>query len=453
MRGSLKGSGIKKRLVLFPVLLALAVCFQLPVASMALQFEPSFAVDAQAVYAVNQETETVVFEKNAHEKIYPASTTKIMTVLLTLENVSDLQSQATYRQPLYQELNQINQTAYGGMLSMAGLSSGETLTVEKLIYGAMLPSGNECAYILAEFVGDGSVEEFVAMMNERAKALGMKNTQFSNPAGLEDEQNYSTAYDMYLLTKEAMKNPLFQKAASTAEYEAGPTNLHDTLPLRNTNKTLFSDSDYYDPSNYGIKTGTLDSSGRCFISAARQNGLSYFTVMMNAPYLDETGAILPYNAAFQETQKLYEWMFSTFVQSEVVAKGQSWKDIPIQLAGEDKLTVKVMTDGAYQGLLPKGTTLADFETRETYLETLFAPIETGAPVGEVTLTYQGEQLATIPLVSAETVERDLYQYLRYEATNIFQQYGVYILAGVLLLLTLMVFGRIRRRKKRRSRRR
>ena len=295
-----------------PVLLAVFLGVLLPVTAAAETTEPPFSMDAKAVYAVNAETGEVLYEKNADVQLHPASTTKIMTVLLALENIPDLQTELTYPQHIFDELDVLNKNQYSGMLSMAGLVPGETMTLEQLIYGALLPSGNECAYIIADYIGGGSLERFADMMNERARQLGASNTNFVNPAGLDVPGHYSTARDMYLITAEAMRYPFFRTVVATPQYTAGPTNVHETLLWSSTNKTLFPDSSYYYEPMVGIKTGTLHISGRCFVSAAQKDGLSCYMVVLGGRLLAEDGTWLPNNTAFEQSVALYRWIFSEF---------------------------------------------------------------------------------------------------------------------------------------------
>ena len=164
------------------------------------------ALDATAALLVSPESDMVLYEKNADEKRYPASTTKIMTALLTLENVSDLSAVVTAEASDFE-----NVTADS---SNAGIKVGEQVTVKDLLYALMLPSANEAAYMLARHVG-GSWEQFVDMMNERAAELGCTGTHFANPHGLPKDDHYTTAHDLYRITKEALSHELFATICNT----------------------------------------------------------------------------------------------------------------------------------------------------------------------------------------------------------------------------------------------
>ena len=171
------------------------------------------ALDATAALLVSPESDMVLYEKNADEKRYPASTTKIMTALLTLENVSDLSAVVTAEASDFE-----NVTADS---SNAGIKLGEQVTVKDLLYALMLPSANEAAYMLARHVS-GSWEQFVDMMNERAAALGCTGTHFCNPCGLHEDDHYTTAHDLYRIAKQAMKDATFRDIVSTVQHRMAP---------------------------------------------------------------------------------------------------------------------------------------------------------------------------------------------------------------------------------------
>lgn len=166
-----------------------------------------------AVYMVELTTDTLIHSRNATERKYPASLTKIMTAILTLEHFDDLSEEITFTAELQNYVYEIN-VSYGGGISTGGIVLGETLTVEQLLYAIMLPSANEAAVMLANEIGGGSLETFADMMNEKAKEIGCLDTHFVNSNGLFDENHYSIAYDMYLITKYALQYDTFREIVS-----------------------------------------------------------------------------------------------------------------------------------------------------------------------------------------------------------------------------------------------
>ena len=202
---------------------------------------------------MDAETGNVLFEKNGYSKIYPASTTKVLTAILVLENLPlDEKVVASQRA--------INSVPIGS--SVMGIKQGEIFSVENLLYGLILPSGNDAAIVLAEAVS-GNVDDFVVLMNSKANEIGCLNTHFSNPHGFYDESHYSTPYDMALILKYAMKYDEFRKIAQTKSWELPITNKTDTTRiLKNNNRLLDEDYSIFYPYALGGKTGyTIESRG------------------------------------------------------------------------------------------------------------------------------------------------------------------------------------------------
>ena len=201
--------------------------------------DPTRAPDlvANAAIVMDAASGQVLYEKNSQEKKYPASITKILTVLIALEHNVDFNATVT-----------MSENAIWGVerdSTLIGLDVGEQVTVKDLVYATMVKSANECAYALAEYVA-GDIESFAKLMNERAAEIGCTNTHFITPNGLHDEDHYTTAYDMALITKEALKNETFREIAGTLNYTVPATNLTDeTRPLWNGNKMINPAEPYY----------------------------------------------------------------------------------------------------------------------------------------------------------------------------------------------------------------
>ena len=219
-------------------------------------------VSAENAILLEQSTGEVLYEKNAHNKQQIASITKVMTAIIAIESSQMNEKAKTSRRAIYTEGSSIY------------LEKGEEMTIEDLVYGLMLRSGNDAAVAISEHIG-GSVEGFVHLMNEKAKWLGMTNTHFANPHGLTDENHYSTAYDMAILMQYAMDNDTFKKITSTKSYKAA----NRTYYWQNKNKLLTM---YYDYCTGG-KTGFTRKSGRTLITTAHKNELDLIAVTLNAP--------------------------------------------------------------------------------------------------------------------------------------------------------------------------
>lgn len=226
-------------------------------------------ISAGQAILIDEESGKVIYEKCADERAYPASTTKIMTALITLETLEENDS------PIDQMID-IPESAQGIEGSSIYLKAGEKISIEDLLYGLMLVSGNDAATALAEIIG-GSQEKFVEMMNKKAEALGCKNTRFANPSGLFDEEHYTTARDMAIISREAMKDPIFREIVNTTNHKANREN-SDYETFHNKNKTIFE----YDGGT-GIKIGYTQNSGRTLVASSKRGETSLICVVMSAP--------------------------------------------------------------------------------------------------------------------------------------------------------------------------
>lgn len=244
-------------------------------------------ISANQAVLLDAQTGEILYEKNAQEKAYPASTTKIMTALLTIETVENLKSDITQQVKIPAE-------AVGVEGSSIYLAPDEKVTIEDLLYGLMLRSGNDSAVALAGIIG-GTQDHFVDMMNLRARELGCTNTNFLNPNGLFDENHYTTALDMALISKAAMKNEAFAKISATKEWQAHrePDKYNY---FYNKNKVVHQ----YDGGN-GIKIGYTKASGRTLVASAKRNDTQLICVVMGAPdWFNDSYALMDYGFSLKE---------------------------------------------------------------------------------------------------------------------------------------------------------
>lgn len=217
----------------------------------------------------------VLAEKNADTQIYPASMTKMMTVLLAIEAEPDLDRQVTVPEDIFPALKQEG-------ASMAGFKSGEVVTVRDLLYGALLPSGAECCETLARLVS-GTETDFVALMNRKAAELGMTSTHFCNPTGLHDPEHVSTVRDISVLLREAVRNEMFRKILTTERYTIQPTNLHpEGFTVTSTLLKELNGDEIRNGKILGGKTGYTSEAGLCLASIAEVKGKTYLLVTAGA---------------------------------------------------------------------------------------------------------------------------------------------------------------------------
>jgi D-alanyl-D-alanine carboxypeptidase (penicillin-binding protein 5/6) len=272
-----------------------------------------FDLTAGAVYLYDLEKKETVYSKSADEIMSPASLTKIMTAVLTLEHIKDIEGvKITYRDYMTEELTHYDIDIED--MSNYGFKDGETVSIRDALYVLMLRSGNDAANLLAVNVG-GTIEHFVDMMNEKAKELGAENTHFSNAHGLDAAGLYTTAYDMFLLTKYAMSLPYFMEIAESSIYTMPENSMRPEVAISTViemQNRINARSEIYYEYLRGIKTGYTDSAGRCLISSALRDGKNFLLILMGVPTKDKAGASVPYYTFYNETKEIYEWAFENW---------------------------------------------------------------------------------------------------------------------------------------------
>lgn len=410
-------------------------------------YKPPFDINSQYVYMVNTDTDTVIYESSADKPVPPASLTKIMTFILAVENIPDLENtKITAPSYIYDEL-------YLSGASTADIRRGETVTALDLLYAMMLPSSCEAASMFADYIGGGSIPAFVDMMNAKAKVIGCKNTHFANAHGLHDPQQYSTAYDMYLITQYAMQYPIFEKVCNTPSYQltVETTRSPNTWYIQQTNKMIVPGTSVYYEAMSGIKTGTLPEIGSNLVSTASQNGYHYMLVTMGAPLYDENGEQNYPPLSFVDAQNLYDWAFETFRIKTILEDNEIITEIPLALAEQDY--VRLMTYDEVTSLLPADSDASTIQRVVTKPDSLSAPIRQGDVLGTLELRSAGETLAVVDLVAMEDVERDLWLYAQDVTARFFSQSHVQLMLGglvVLFLLYLIAVIRYNTKKRRRA---
>ena len=433
------------------LLLAVAIAGLSTIAPAFADYDPGFDVDAESVYLINLDTGKVIYEKDADKKIYPASTTKIMTALLALENIPDLDAPQV-------ELKLYIQNALSGTgASLAGILRGESFSPRELLYASMLPSGNEAAMMLGDYVGDGSLDYFAEMMNERAAELGAVNTHFVNASGMHDDDHYTTAYDMYLITKAALENETFRQIVSTRYYYAGEDQNGNPLHWNTTNFLISPGSTYYYPYATGVKTGTTDEAGRCLVSTAEKNGYHYLMVMMGAPQYDSNGEKLEENMVFKQSIALYDWAFGSFSNKTLIEKDLGVGEVPLKLArgGKDYLLIK--SGEVFTDLLPNEIEASSITLELDLPAVVNAPVKEGEQVGTIRLMLAGEEIGSVPAVAAEQVDASLIATLIDKFKRLFRSFlakfiVVFVVLSIIAYITVTILrGRNKNRYYRRRR--
>ena len=388
----------------------------------------------EAMLLVDANTGQPVFSKNIHEKMYPASLTKIMTALLVLEAVDNgqlsLDQQVTATESAMEGLSADGSTA--------GIQAGEILTVEQLLECMLIVSANEAGNILAEQVS-GSVDAFVDAMNAKAEALGCENTHFANPNGLHDSQHYTSAWDLYLITAEAMKHEDFMRICDTARATIPATNLSEERKLYTTNYLIdtWRSLGYIYPNAHGIKTGSTDEAGHCLVSSAIEGDLSFISVALGGERVTlEDGEIRTYS--FFDTRAMFEWAFENFSYQTVLEGSELIKEVSVALSRVDHVSVHPAED--VELLLPNNTDPASLERTLEYESPVDAPIEQGQVLGSLTLSLDGETLATVDLVASNDVESSTLLVVMRRVHDFFASPVVQVIGLVLLVLIAALVG-------------
>lgn len=347
---------LKKIICFMTVFCTMTVC------SFALE---SSDISAECAVVITEQTGEVVFEKNAYSHHSMASTTKIMTSIIAAQSGR-----------LNDEI-----VVSGKMLRVEGTSMGllpgDIVSLKELIYGMLLPSGNDAANVTANFLG-GNVENFVAQMNQKAKSIGMNNTSFVTPSGLDDENHYSTAYDMALLGRYAVKNPVFRSICSCEKATVSYGNPPYKRTLYNHNRLLKS----Y-PYALGIKTGFTKKSGRCLVSYAEKDGVGLIAVTLNAPN------------DWSDHKKMLDYGFSRVTKRALKARINSTVDV---VGGNvENLPIKCKDFELYcvnDQAVDQNVSIDKF---------VYAPIKKGDTVGEVRLYIKGEQIGSTDIIADSDV--------------------------------------------------
>lgn len=387
---------LKKIAVMLTAVTILGIASQIHAS--AVTFTPNFTVESEAAVLINMDKDIVVYEKNPTKKMYPASLTKIMTAIVVLDNVSDLDN-TEYEAPLA-----VFDDLYGKNPSSVGYERGEIITATDLMYSMLMASACESAGILAYNVGGGSIPNFVDMMNQKAAEIGCTGTHFVNPHGLYDDEQYTNAHDIALIAKYAVDNyPKFVEIATTTEYTLHGTNYHQDnwVTIHHTNAMTLKGEYYYEPVR-GLKTGTLDESGRCLASMATRDGNNYLLVTLGAPMYDADG-----NRSYghySDHEKIYEWAFNTFSYEKILSTTDEITEVPVKLGDGADHVILVPSEDFYT-LWPNTLDTSSLKkeiTTKSYLDSdgaVTAPVEKGQVLGKYTLSLSGETLCTVDLVA------------------------------------------------------
>lgn len=379
--------------VISSVLILAFICISLtkPVFGDGYQEVKPPVINALAAVVLEASSGRVIYSKNATVKRSIASTTKIMTAVVALEN-GNLDDEV-----------KISKRAAGIGGSVLGIREGQIFTLRELLYGMLLVSGNDAAIAVAEHIG-GSVEDFAKMMNEKAQSIGASDSYFVTPHGLDAANQYSTAYDLAIITRHALRNPIFSQIVSTTSYyipEHG---------LNNTNELL---STY--PGVDGVKTGYTGKAGRCLVTTALRNDMRIISVVLGSPTR---------TARANASRALLDYAFKNYKMVDLLNEGDIYTRVPIYRGIKNSMelrttqTIRLPLTDAEEEIL---------EVREIIPDVLRAPVSGGAEIGFVEYILNGEVIAQSMLTTSYNVRKKRYSdYL----ISVFRQWAKMFREGV-----------------------
>src|SRR5919199_2842544 len=331
-------------------------------------------VGAQAWGLFDADSGLYLAGENPDDELPIGSVTKIMTALVVLDEGTDLDEEV----PISDEA----ESYVGNVYSNVGLISGERVTVRDLLAATLIPSGTDAAYALAEHVGGGSVGNFVEMMNDRAASLGLENTNFETPAGLDTNANYSSARDLAVLTREALEYPLFAETVDTADTTISTQNRE--IEIVNTNQLLRS----YPPAT-GVKTGTTPQAGANLVASAEANDESLIAVVLGAEDSEER---------FRASEAILEYAFTRYESKALVSQDEVYEEVPLPYRRGDSVELAATED-----VSAAVDDSSEVERRVT-TEELPPSASADEELGEVEVLVDGQSVGSSPLVAQEGYE-------------------------------------------------
>lgn len=390
---------------------------------------------------------SVIVEKNADMPYAPASLTKVMTALVVLKNTTEYNRVMTVSPEAIESLA-------GTGSSTSGIKAGEQMSIYNMLCALLIPSGNDAAVALAIEFG-GTVEGFVKMMNDTAKELGCKNTHFDNPHGLDSDTHKTTAKDLAIIAKEALKYSAFETIVSQKTYMMPETNMNKARQLVNTNHLINpAYVTYYNKNVKGIKTGSTEDAGRCLISYASKDGYNYLAVAMGGDYRDSDADGIEENQAFMDTNHMYNWAFKNLKYEVVTREGQFICSAPLNYCWNAE-SVRLVALNETMALVPQGNDSESVSFIPVDLpESIDAPVKKGDKIGTAKIMFAGQQIGTAELVIAEDANMSVLLYAKAMIKRVTSKTVFKIIFAVVVILIAIYIGMFivanNRRKKKRA---
>ncbi len=345
---------------------------------------------ADGAVLMNLNNDTILYEKNSKDKMYPASVAKLMTAIVVYDSVEDTNAKVTVPQGVIVD-------DIGNNIS---ITEGETFTVDELLGALLVGGANDAANVLAVYVA-GSITDFAVMMNDKAAELGAADTNFTNPSGLHHKDMYTTAHDVALIAKYACLNSKLIETASMESFSIPKTNKSKNRVIYNKNLIVSSSSTYYYKNAKGLSAGSTQQAGYVSVSMATEKTIPLLCVIMSSEKTTD-GVIHSY----KDASELYKWAFGNYEYKTVLKSWDISYEMPVRLSAQADY-VLLYPESDIELLLPVGVDVnKDIKkVYNFYYENLNAPIEKDLPVGEISLIFEGEVLATAKLLTSTSIER------------------------------------------------
>lgn len=373
--------------------------------------EDDLDLSADAVYLIDNKTNKVLYSKNSNNKMYPASTTKILSAIIVLENCN---------------LNDIVTASYTAIMSIpdgystVNIKIGEQLTVEQLLELLLVCSANDAANVLAEFAG-GSIESFVSIMNTKLNELNLTGSHFTNPYGLHDEAHYTTARDMAYLMKYCLKNDTFRKLAGKASCSIPGTNLSEPRNLPSTNELVIPETTSYYKYLTAGKTGFTTQAKECLVSSAYRDDLELI------------GVVLGSDNRFSDTRNLYQYIYSNYSIKQVAHSKDVATTIQIPNAKYGSKDLDLLVSEDIFALMNNDVSPLDIKPTISLTQNILAPIKENAVLGKIKYEINGVSYTTDLIASNNVEETQILIYSIY--------FGIGVGIVVLLILIIILINK------------
>ncbi len=395
----------------------------------------------EAAMLISLDTGDILFEKNADKRMYPASITKLLTALVVIENANNFETDVlTYT-------NSANNLILGTGSVVLGLQVGEQMTVKDALAATLISSCGDTAYALAEYIG-GSKQGFADLMNKKAQELGLKDSHFTDPVGLHDDNHYTTARDIYILAKEAYANDFIKDCLDKdTKYTLKATNVRAEKTIVPSNMLINPNTSvYYRPAVWG-KTGFTDQAGRCLVSVASNGGYNYMAIVLKTA----TPGGVRYE--FLDSADMYRWAFNNFEYKKVFSAKTPVAEAKVELSLEADHVTAALEDGL-EALLPKAADSSTLKIEPRLSSESFrAPIEQGQKLGEADIYYAEQKIGTVNLVATTSVKESTFllivEGLKNFFTSTFMKIVYIALALAIIVFALIVIKLNSNRNKRR----